>query len=233
MGIAGSITFEGPFGAKGERVLYVHGYGGSIKDAGLMELIEGMSEEGYSITCALLPLTFSDLGPEVTIPLREYIETRGVLHIVGFSLGCLVAANLEVGGGRVLISPFWGIGKLIEPMGLKGALAIATGSAKAVIDRKGAKASIGWEWIGPDHPSDPDLERTASAVGKALLERPPPAPEDVIIASSSDHIISLDALTASKVKVHFLRGGHMVLSGNDRKKLLSLVLAALRERPDK
>jgi esterase/lipase len=228
MGLDSSLTFHGPFGTEGEGVLYIHGYGGSLGDPGLMGFLEGISAGGFSVTCVLLPRTFSDIDEGIVKPLREHISDNGTLHVIGFSLGGLVSSALEVRGCRTFISPFWGVGRLIEPIGLKGALAIATGSAKAVIDRSKGRPTIGWEWIGQVHPSVEALDTTVNAVEKALRNIPAPLPGDLIIASPSDRIISMEAVRDRKARTVLLKGGHMLFSGSDRSKLIGLVLASLK-----
>jgi len=228
MGHPRCLSFHGPLVKEGKGVLYIHGYGGSLEDPGLKAFLEGVSGSGFSVTCALLPITFSDMTSEIVRPIEDHIRENGIRHVIGFSLGGLVATYLVVEGKRVFISPFWGIGGLIGPMGLEGALAVASGPARVVLDRSGGRPRIGWEWTSDDHPADTELGTTAKAVENALMNMPPPSLGDIAIASGSDHIISLQAVKERVTGTVLLKGGHMLFSGSDGQKLIELVLASLK-----
>ncbi len=227
MGEPRGLSFHGPQMKGGEGVLYIHGYGGSLEDPGLKAFLDGVSGSGFSVTCVLLPITFSDMVSEIVRPLEDHIKENGIRHVIGFSLGGLVASYLDVKGRRVFISPFWGIGRLIGPMGLKGALAVASGPARVVLDRSGDRPRIGWEWTSDDHPADIEQGTTVNAVEKTLNNMPPPSPSDIAIASGSDHIISLEAVKERDIRTVFLKGGHMLFSGRDSTKLKEIVVASL------
>jgi hypothetical protein len=151
-----------------------------------------------------------------------------VTHIIGFSLGALAISYLNVPGRRVFISPLWGLGPLMEVVGMEGALAIASDSARAVLGGSAGKRTIVLERSKDPTITESGLMGTAEAVDEALMSMPPPAPTDVAIISRSDHIISLDAIAARGVSTHTLMGGHMIFSGHDRNKLIEKVLFHLK-----
>ncbi len=228
MGDPSCPSFHGPLVKGGEGVLYIHGYGGSLEDPGLMAFLEGLSGSGFSVTCALLPITFSDMTSEIVRPIEDHIRVNGIRHVIGFSLGGLVASYLDVEGQRVFISPLWGLGPLMKVVGMKGALAVASGSARAVLGGSAGDRTIVLEQFNDHTITEMEQERSAEALDEAMRSIPPPIPSDVVIFSRSDNIISLEAIEARGVRTHDLMGGHMVFSGRDRNKLVKKVLFYLK-----
>jgi esterase/lipase len=213
----------------GEGALYIHGYGGSLEDPGLRAFLEGLSGSGFSVTCALLPITFSDITSEILRPIEDHIRENGIRHVIGFSLGGLVATYLDVDGKRVFISPLWGLGPLMKVVGMKGALAVASGSARAVLGGSAGDRTIVLERFNDQTITEMEQERSAEALNEAMRSIPPPNPSDVVIFSRSDNIISLEAIEARGVRTYDLMGGHMVFSGRDRNKLVKKVLFYLKD----
>lgn len=216
---------------EGEKVLFIHGYGGNIEQPGVRWVMNRFRDANYSVTYIQLPTIIDDFEKDILQPVRKVQEGLDEHVIVSFSLGGLTASYLEGQLRTIYLSPFWGINDRWSFKGLGPLLKILAGINKPALKRHFEKEDAGPMAVEDDMKGIPDevTPRTIKEMHEAQGNMPEPDPSDVVFYCPKDAVVSINAIEKRDLEKHTFNGGHMFYLSRERKQIMEKVISIIEE----
>ncbi len=216
----------------GERkLLFIHGYGGNLKQPGVRWFMERFSEHGLDVTFIILPTVVKDFGEEVLEPTREVERSMGEHVAAGFSFGGLTLSYLFWAKRRIFLSPFWGVNDRWMVKGTENVVRLLSMITRPLLPRRFDMEEAGPLAVEEDLEGIPRYVsfETVDQFFKAQKEIPPPMEGDVAFYSPQDQMVSLSAIEKRGIETHQFRGGHMFYLSRQRKEIMKNILEKVDE----
>jgi hypothetical protein len=213
------------------KLLFIHGYGGNLKQPGVKWFMERFRERDLDVTCIILPTVVRDFNEEVLEPARNVERSMGEHVAAGFSFGGLTLAYLYWAKRRIFLSPFWGVNDRWMVRGTESVVRLLSAITKPLLPRRFDMEEAGPLAVEEDLEGIPQYVsfETVDQFFKAQCDIPPPMEGDVVFYSPQDQVVSMSAIENRGIETHQFRGGHMFYLSRQRKEIMNSILRKIDE----